>query len=291
MGTLAPPHPRENYVSIPIQCPMLSETNYTIWAVKLKAIFNLHGLWEVIEPTDPAPANPDVKKNNAAIAYLYQSMPEEMVLQVANLATAREIWASIRTRFVGVDRVKKARLATLKNEFERLKMPEGDSIDEFAAKITAIQSKANDLGEPYEEKAIGRLKTFEERTSLKAKQAIPKDDQLLLTYSEWQSRKRDQDSKKKKWSTKSGQKGKDSSNVNSKDKKVSDRPRRDKSTIKCFKCEQMGPYASECSGVKIMNQEANVTKTQEESVGQGETGPALFMAQVVQTENRRELVF
>lgn len=42
---------REKYTTIPLQCPTLTSSNYTIWAVKLKAIFNVHGLWEVIELT------------------------------------------------------------------------------------------------------------------------------------------------------------------------------------------------------------------------------------------------
>lgn len=201
---------RENYTTIPLQCPILTISNYTIWAVKLKAIFNVHGLWEVIEPVEGVEIN--LKKNNAAIVYLYQAMPEDLVLQVANLTSAKAIWDSLKARFVGIDRVKKARLATLKNEFELLKMKDSETIDEFAGRLTAVASKAVDLGEPFTEtvlvrkfldsvpdrflhiiasieqfvdletmllqEAIGRLKAFEERTCMKKKNAsiVVKDD-------------------------------------------------------------------------------------------------------------------
>ncbi|KAD2394235.1 hypothetical protein E3N88_41212 [Mikania micrantha] len=126
---------REN-ASISLQCPLLNQTNYTIWAVRLKAIFNVHGLWEVIEVSQGAAI--DVKKNNTAIAYLYQAMPEDMVLQFAQYGTSKEIWDALKARFVGIERVKKARLQTLRNEFELLRMKDEETIDDFAGKISAI---------------------------------------------------------------------------------------------------------------------------------------------------------
>ncbi|KAD5803413.1 hypothetical protein E3N88_14773 [Mikania micrantha] len=267
---------RNAFPPITLQWPVLTATNYTIWVVKLKAIFNAHGLWEAIEPGIGAnPANPaDAKKNSAAIAYLFQAMPEYQILQVANLNTAREIWESLKTRYVGVDRFKKARLATLKNEFESIRMKENESIDEFAGRLSAISSKSMDLGEQIEEKtlvrkllnslperfilivasieqfvdldtilfqeAIGRVKAFEERANMKKKQSsVKEDDQLLLTYSQWQQRNKGYDSKGK----------------------------------------------NDCPAPGINNQEANMAQVNddEESVG-----PALFM---MNSEVKKEVVF
>lgn len=64
--------------SIPLQCPVLSQTNYTIWSLRLKVIFGVHGFWEVVELEEGVVI--DNKKNNQAIAYLYQAMPEDLVL-------------------------------------------------------------------------------------------------------------------------------------------------------------------------------------------------------------------
>ena len=46
------------------QCPILNSTNHTIWAVKIKALFNVYGLWEALEPKGEV----DAKKNTMAIA-------------------------------------------------------------------------------------------------------------------------------------------------------------------------------------------------------------------------------
>jgi hypothetical protein len=70
-----------------LQCPMLNSVNYTIWAMRVRAIFNVHGVWEAIEPG----TGTDIKKNNMAIALLFQSIPEDLTLQVGNLNTAKEM--------------------------------------------------------------------------------------------------------------------------------------------------------------------------------------------------------
>ncbi|KAD3337692.1 hypothetical protein E3N88_33212 [Mikania micrantha] len=54
----------------------------------------------------------DPKKDNAAIALLYQALPEDLVIQVAYCERAAEIWETIKTRHVGVERVMEARLHT-----------------------------------------------------------------------------------------------------------------------------------------------------------------------------------
>ncbi|KAK1408428.1 hypothetical protein QVD17_40194 [Tagetes erecta] len=298
---------RENYTTIPLQCPTLTTSNYTIWAVKLKAIFNVHGLWEVVEPKEGAEV--DVKKNNAAIAYLYQAMPEDLVLQVANLTTAKSIWDSLKARFVGIDRVKKARLATLKNEFEMLKMKDSENIDEFAGRITAIASKAVDLGEAFTEtalvrkfldsvpdrflhiiasieqfvdletmllqEAIGRLKAFEERTCMKKQSPVVKEDQLLMTYSEWQAKKKNAEFKTRKWGSKSDKMNRFEKGQKSKEEKgKTQRFKKDKSKIKCFKCNVYGHFASECPENKTFDQEANFMQKDPDE-------PALLMTEKI----------
>lgn len=47
--------------------------------------------------------------------------------------------------------MQKARLHTLKSEFEVLRMKEGESIDEFSGKLSGILSKYNSLGATLED--------------------------------------------------------------------------------------------------------------------------------------------
>jgi hypothetical protein len=120
-------------------------------------------------------------------------------LQVAKHEDAKDVWESIRVHFLGVDRVQKARLQTLRSNLEKLQMGDGEKLDDFAGKITNIMAKFKELGSTIEEEvvvrkllnsvpgkfmpivasieqfadldtmplegAIGRLKAFEERLS------------------------------------------------------------------------------------------------------------------------------
>lgn len=71
-----------------IVCPMLNLTNYTVWAMRMRIALKVHKVWEAIEPgTDQT----DVDKNNMAIALLFQSIPESLILQVGELDTAKKV--------------------------------------------------------------------------------------------------------------------------------------------------------------------------------------------------------
>ena len=109
-------------VSLP--CPMLTGDNYTIWAIKVEANLDAQGVWDAVEPEDPT-AVVSPRKNKQARAYLLGALAEDILLQVSSKKTAAEVWTSLKTRFVGADRVRAARLSTLRGEFDRLIMADG----------------------------------------------------------------------------------------------------------------------------------------------------------------------
>ena len=129
-----------------IKCPMLTATNYTVWAIRMKMLLRVHKVWEVVESEST-----EGDKNDLATALLFQSIPENLILEVGTLETAKKVWDAIKTRHVGADRVREARLQTLMTEFERLKMKETDKIDDFVGKLTEISSKSAALGESRNE--------------------------------------------------------------------------------------------------------------------------------------------
>lgn len=140
---------------------------------------------------------------------------------------------------------------------------------------------------PFEE-AVGRLRAFEERVrkhgpAMASSADGAGDGQLLFTYAEWQARQ-----KREGGGSSSGTKGSSFALVegNSRGRGVRGRGRgrgrggrgglprregvRDKSNIKCFNCDKMGHYASECKTPKKQD-EAHLTQTED-------TEPALLLA-------------
>ena len=105
---------------ISLQVPLLKPTNYTMWAMNMKVILSVNRVWEMIEPETTI----DARKDNIATALIFQAIPEELVLQIGNLNSAKEMWDAVKVRHQGAERVKEARLQMLTSEFENLRMNE-----------------------------------------------------------------------------------------------------------------------------------------------------------------------
>ena len=74
------------------------------------------GVWEVIDPTgqsssqDRAVVAKNKAKDMKAKAHLLQCLPDDLLMQVAMKKTEKEVWDSLKSRFVGQHHVKEARL-------------------------------------------------------------------------------------------------------------------------------------------------------------------------------------
>lgn len=111
--------------SFGLSYPMLMRTNYTAWAIKMKVFIQAHGVWEAIEPKDPKAAV-DEKMDKRALTIIYQGIPDDLLLTLAEKKTLEEAWAAIKTLCLGADKVKKAKAQTLKGEFESLCMKDSE---------------------------------------------------------------------------------------------------------------------------------------------------------------------
>ena len=133
---------------------------------------------------------------------------------------------SLKTRFVGVDRVRAARLSTLRVDFERLIMADGEALDVYPGKISSLTTRFASLGATLRDakmvkklldtvpdhlymavagieqfcnvetvcfnELLGRLKAFQERSERRNKAAGGEHggDQLLLTLAQWEAWRR-----------------------------------------------------------------------------------------------------
>ena len=68
-----------------------------------------HGLWKTVHGKDK-----DKKRNYTTKAIIYPTLPEDVLLQVAKYKDAQDVWDSIKIRYLGTERVQKARLQTLR---------------------------------------------------------------------------------------------------------------------------------------------------------------------------------
>ena len=247
---------------VSIRYPMLTKSNYLAWSIKMKVLMRAQRLWDAVEPKDPKEP-PEESKDQMALAAIYQGIPEDMLFLVYGKETAKETWEALKIMHMGAERVKDAKVQTLKTEFEGLCMKESESVDNFASRLTTIVNQIRALVEEFEEvyavkkflravpnkflqiastieqfcdlktmtmeEVIGRLKAHEER--LRGSGDID-EEHLLLTRAEWKAR----------YGAESLSRGRGHGGGRGRGRGRA----WDKSEVKCYNCPNFGHYAYEC---------------------------------------------
>jgi len=73
-----------------VNYPVLTPSSYTAWAIKMEAILDAQGLWEVVSPSSGAEV--DARHGKTERAHLLQALPEDILMQVSCKPTAHEVW-------------------------------------------------------------------------------------------------------------------------------------------------------------------------------------------------------
>ncbi|XP_074336196.1 uncharacterized protein LOC141673357 [Apium graveolens] len=204
-------------------------------------------------------------------------------MKASEKETSKEAWEAVKVLFQGEERVRTAKIQTLRSEFEAMSMKEGESLDDFCLKlngtVTNIRALGDEMAEAYVvkkvlramphkflhitsaieqfgdlekmsiEEVIGSLKAYEER--LRGQTESSGDTtQLLLTEEEWRKRDR-QESKlllmREEWIKRSNKNDGSSQKYREKD---TVRSNRDKSKVRCWNCLGYGHFAIECKKPK-----------------------------------------
>lgn len=136
--------------SFGLSYPMLTKTNYTARALKMRVFMQAHGVWEAIEPTDAKDVVDD-KVDKRALAIIYQGVPEDILLSLAERKTSKDAWYTVKTMYLGAEKVKQAKAQMLKSEFEALNMKENEQLDDFYMRLNVVVTNIGMLGEKMEE--------------------------------------------------------------------------------------------------------------------------------------------
>ena len=134
---------------VAVRYPMLTRTNYTEWALLMRVNLQAQGVWEAIEPGDAG-----YRLDRMALSAILQVVPLEMLATLAAKDSAKLAWETVRMMRMGVERVREAKAQTLRKEFETIRMSDGESIDDFAMRLTGLVNNIRTLGDTLEEEKV-----------------------------------------------------------------------------------------------------------------------------------------
>ena len=106
-------------------------------------------LWDAIEDEDV-----DFHDDRSALEAICSSVPQEMVPTLATKASAKEAWEAIRTMRIGDDRVRKSTAQSLCVEYEQISFRDGESVEDFALRLSNLVQRLAILGDPEPEPKV-----------------------------------------------------------------------------------------------------------------------------------------
>ena len=79
----------------------------------------------------------DLKAKN----YLFQAIDRSILETILCKETSKDIWDSIKKKYEGSNRIKRAQLQALRKEFEMLHMKNDESVTNYFARTMTIANK------------------------------------------------------------------------------------------------------------------------------------------------------
>jgi RNase H-fold protein (predicted Holliday junction resolvase) len=140
---------------------------YEHWAMLMENFIRSKEFWNLVEHGIPTTAagvvltdeqqkaiEDQTLKDLKAKNYLFQAIDRSILETILNKDTAKNIWDSLKQKYQGTTRVKRAQLQALRKEFEVLHMKVGETMNEYFARTLIVANKMKANGETLGDVAI-----------------------------------------------------------------------------------------------------------------------------------------
>ena len=127
----------------------MTKTNYDSWALLMKLKLQARHLWEAVEDGDV-----EFHDDRTALEAICSAVPPELVPTLAIKPSAKAAWKAIRTMRVGDERVRKSTAQNLRTEYEQIAFRDGESVEDFALRLSNIVQRLAILGDPEPEAKV-----------------------------------------------------------------------------------------------------------------------------------------
>lgn len=198
----------------------------------------------------------DLKVKN----YLFQAIDRTIMETILDKESSKNIWDSMKQKYQGTTKVKRAQLQALRREFELLQMSEGEKVDEYFARTLTIANKMKIHGEKMGQVMIVEkiLRTMTQRFNYVVCSIEESNDLDKMTIDELQSSLLVHEQKMApyardehalKVSHESNYRGRGRGSFRGRGRGRSNQFF-NKATVECFKCHKLGHFQYECPSLE-----------------------------------------
>ena len=106
------------------------------------------------EDDDESQFNENQKKDAKALYLIQQALDERILIRITEAQTSEQAWELLRTEYQGSSKILIVKLHTLRQEFEIMRMKNGESVQDFISRILDVVYQVRTLGDTLIEQAV-----------------------------------------------------------------------------------------------------------------------------------------
>ena len=147
----------DQQIRVSSKIPMFEGDDYAFWSIKMKNYLVSIGLDVqalVLQEYNIPKAIPSEAKDKKkfwehakALNTLQVGLSKNVLTKVLTCDSAKQLWDKLENIYAGDSKVKRAKLQTLKAQFEGLKMKEEENISEYFERVDNIVNVVRGLGQ------------------------------------------------------------------------------------------------------------------------------------------------
>ncbi|GAA0171947.1 hypothetical protein LIER_41252 [Lithospermum erythrorhizon] len=113
--------------------------HYAHWSELMENFLRAKGLWGIVERGIGEPLDGTLLSDNQ---------------RILDMSNAKAVWESLKRKYGGNDKVKKATRNSLSREFELLEMNKTETVDDYCGRVTTISNKMRSNGSDIKDTMI-----------------------------------------------------------------------------------------------------------------------------------------
>ncbi|XP_039130885.1 uncharacterized protein LOC120267277 [Dioscorea cayenensis subsp. rotundata] len=140
--------------------PHFSGEGYSLWSLKMETVLISRDLWKLVEKgydedeADEHKLNENIKKNAKALCLIQQRLDDKTLIRISQTRNAKKAWDILKKEYQGCTKSSAAKLYAYRQQFETIRMKNGDTIQDYVSKVLTLAHHIRTLGEDLPDQSV-----------------------------------------------------------------------------------------------------------------------------------------